>query len=139
VRSPPGRGWRPAGSESCVVKQKTAKARFARFLRNLGQWLWQHMHDTVREQHKAIGQKLRAEGRGKRQILAPNRGGGGGRSRGRCRSRGRGKIHGLLVEPHPEKQPISSTVRWAFAPALRTVRRCRCSSTPCTGQPGLRP
>jgi RNA-directed DNA polymerase len=42
-----------------VVKQKTAKARFARFLRNLGQWLWQHMHDPVREQYKAIGQKLR--------------------------------------------------------------------------------
>jgi group II intron reverse transcriptase/maturase len=51
--------WGRSRQGAWVVKQKTAKTRFARFLRNLGQWLWQHMHDPVREQHKAIGQKLR--------------------------------------------------------------------------------
>ena len=51
--------WGRSRQGQWVVKQKTAKTRFARFLRNLGQWLWQHMHDPVREQHKAIGQKLR--------------------------------------------------------------------------------
>lgn len=51
--------WARSRQGKWVVKQKTAKARFARFMRVVGRWLWSHMHDPVREQHKALGQKLR--------------------------------------------------------------------------------
>jgi group II intron reverse transcriptase/maturase len=51
--------WGRSRQGAWVVKRETAKTRFARFLRNLGQWLWEHMHDPVRDQHTTIGRKLR--------------------------------------------------------------------------------
>ena len=42
-----------------VVKRRTAKDRFSRTLRRISEWCRTHRHDDVRDQHRALGQKLR--------------------------------------------------------------------------------
>jgi len=41
-----------------IVKRRTAKDRFGRTLRRIRDWCRTHRHDAVREQHRALWQKL---------------------------------------------------------------------------------
>jgi group II intron reverse transcriptase/maturase len=71
---PPGPGGGPTGSfdllgfthfwsrsrkGNWVVKRKTAASRFSRALRCIGQWCREHRHEPLKEQWKALSQKLR--------------------------------------------------------------------------------
>ena len=51
--------WGKARSGKWVVKRRTAKDRFRRALKRIADWCRKHRHDDVREQHRALGQKLR--------------------------------------------------------------------------------
>ncbi len=51
--------WGKARSGKWVVKRRTAKDRFRRALKRVGDWCRKHRHDDVREQHRALGLKLR--------------------------------------------------------------------------------
>lgn len=51
--------WGKSRQGNWVVRQKTAKSRFARTLRNIDSWLRKHQHDPIRQQHHALTQKLR--------------------------------------------------------------------------------
>ena len=51
--------WSKALSGKWVVKQRTAKDRFRRALKRVGDWCREHRHDEVRAQQKALGQKMR--------------------------------------------------------------------------------
>jgi group II intron reverse transcriptase/maturase len=51
--------WGKALSGKWVVKQRTAKDRFRRALKRVGEWCREHRHDGVRAQQEALGQKLR--------------------------------------------------------------------------------
>ncbi|HQT96153.1 MAG TPA: group II intron reverse transcriptase/maturase [Thermoanaerobaculaceae bacterium] len=51
--------WGRARSGKWVVKQRTAKDRFRRALKRVGDWCREHRHDEVRAQQEALGQKLR--------------------------------------------------------------------------------
>ena len=51
--------WGRSRKGRWVVKRKTAKDRFSRALRGIGQWCRIHRHWKVREQHAALCRKLR--------------------------------------------------------------------------------
>lgn len=51
--------WGKARSGKWVVVRRTAKDRFRRALKRVMDWCRKHRHDDVREQHKALGWKLR--------------------------------------------------------------------------------
>ena len=51
--------WGKARSGNWVVKRRTAKDRFRRALKRVGEWCREHRHDDVRAQQEALGQKLR--------------------------------------------------------------------------------
>ncbi len=51
--------WSRSRKGNWVVKRKTAASRFSRALRCIGQWCREHRHEPVREQWKALSQKLR--------------------------------------------------------------------------------
>jgi RNA-directed DNA polymerase len=51
--------WGKARSGKWIVKRRTAKDRFRRALKRVGDWCREHRHDEVREQQRALGQKLR--------------------------------------------------------------------------------
>jgi RNA-directed DNA polymerase len=51
--------WALSRNGKWVVKKRTAKDRFSRTLRRIGEWCCAHRHDDVEEQHRAISQKLR--------------------------------------------------------------------------------
>jgi group II intron reverse transcriptase/maturase len=51
--------WGRSRRGEWVVRRKTAKGRLARTLRRIGEWLREHRHDHVRDQHRALEQKLR--------------------------------------------------------------------------------
>jgi len=42
-----------------AVLRRTARDRFTRSLRSVAQWCRQHRHDSIKEQHQALGRKLR--------------------------------------------------------------------------------
>lgn len=41
------------------MKQRTARDRFRRALRRLGEWCRWHRHDPLKEQHRALTKKLK--------------------------------------------------------------------------------
>jgi RNA-directed DNA polymerase len=51
--------WALSRNGKWVVKKRTAKDRFSRTLRRIGEWCRAHRHDDVEAQHRAISQKLR--------------------------------------------------------------------------------
>ena len=51
--------WGRSRKGRWVVKRKTAKDRFSRALRGIGQWCRKHRHRPVREQWAALSRKLR--------------------------------------------------------------------------------
>jgi RNA-directed DNA polymerase len=51
--------WGKARSGKWVVKRRTAKDRFRRAMKRVGEWCRKHRHDEVRAQQKALEQKLR--------------------------------------------------------------------------------
>jgi hypothetical protein len=51
--------WGKARSGKWIVKQRTAKDRFRRALKRVGDWCREHRHDGVRAQQTALTQKLR--------------------------------------------------------------------------------
>jgi RNA-directed DNA polymerase len=51
--------WGVARSGKWVVKQRTAKDRFRRALKRIADWCREHLHDEIRQQQAALGQKLR--------------------------------------------------------------------------------
>ena len=51
--------WGRSRKGRWVVKRKTAKERFSRALRGIGQWCRSHRHRSLREQHAALSRKLR--------------------------------------------------------------------------------
>jgi group II intron reverse transcriptase/maturase len=51
--------WSKSRKGKWVVKQWTARDRFRRALKRVVDWCRRHRHDKVREQHKALSQKLR--------------------------------------------------------------------------------
>jgi len=51
--------WGKARSGKWIVMRKTAKDRFRRAVSRVAQWCREHRHDAIREQQKALGQKLR--------------------------------------------------------------------------------
>ena len=52
-------GWGRSLKGNWVVKRKTAKDRFARALTRVADWCRKHRHESVKEQWKALTQKLR--------------------------------------------------------------------------------
>jgi group II intron reverse transcriptase/maturase len=50
--------WSKSRKGKWVVKRRTAKDRFRRALKRIGDWCRKHRHDEVREQHKALARKL---------------------------------------------------------------------------------
>jgi len=52
-------GWGRSRKGAWVIKRKTAKDRFARALTRVGDWCRRHRHKSVKEQWKALVQKLR--------------------------------------------------------------------------------
>jgi RNA-directed DNA polymerase len=51
--------WGLSRNGKWVVKKRTAKDRFSRTLRRIGEWCQRHLHDDVEEQHRALVRKLR--------------------------------------------------------------------------------
>ena len=51
--------WGRSRKGNWVVKRKTARSRFGRTLRRIGQWCREHRHLPVREQHAALNRKLK--------------------------------------------------------------------------------
>lgn len=51
--------WGRSRKGRCVVMRKTAKGRFSRALKRIGQWCRTHRHQPVAEQWTALNQKLR--------------------------------------------------------------------------------
>ena len=51
--------WSKARSGKWIVKRRTAKDRFRRALKRVGDWCREHRHDEVRKQQRVLGQKLR--------------------------------------------------------------------------------
>ena len=51
--------WGRSRKGRWVVKRKTAKDRFSRALRGIGQWCRKHRHWKVRDQHAVLSRKLR--------------------------------------------------------------------------------
>jgi len=51
--------WGRSRKGRWVVKRKTAKERFSRALRQMGQWCRNNRHRSVAEQHAALSRKLR--------------------------------------------------------------------------------
>ena len=51
--------WGLSRKGKWVVKRRTAKDRFSRTLRRIGDWCSVHRHDDVESQQRALGQKLR--------------------------------------------------------------------------------
>jgi RNA-directed DNA polymerase len=51
--------WGKARSGKWIVKRRTAKDRFRRALKRVGDWCREHRHDEVRKQQQVLGQKLR--------------------------------------------------------------------------------
>ena len=51
--------WGKSQKGNWVVKQKTAKNRFSRAVKQIGAWCREHRHDKLREQHAALTLKLR--------------------------------------------------------------------------------
>jgi group II intron reverse transcriptase/maturase len=51
--------WGRSRNGYWVVQRKTAKARFSRAVRQIGQWCRRHRHLSVAEQWEALGRKLR--------------------------------------------------------------------------------
>jgi len=51
--------WGKSLSGKWVVKRKTAKDRFRRALKRINDWCRRHRHDDIREQCRALGEKLR--------------------------------------------------------------------------------
>jgi RNA-directed DNA polymerase len=51
--------WGKARSGKWIVKRRTAKDRFRRALKRVGDWCREHRHDEVRKQQQGLGQKLR--------------------------------------------------------------------------------
>jgi hypothetical protein len=51
--------WGRSQKGNWVVKRKTARSRFSRAVRQIGQWCRHHRHLTVAEQQQALSQKLR--------------------------------------------------------------------------------
>jgi RNA-directed DNA polymerase len=51
--------WSRSRRGGWVVKRKTAQSRFSRALRCIAQWCRDHRHEPIREQQKALTQKLR--------------------------------------------------------------------------------
>jgi RNA-directed DNA polymerase len=50
--------WGRSRTGCWIVKRKTAKARFSRALRRVGQWCRKHRHSSVAEQHAVLSRKL---------------------------------------------------------------------------------
>jgi group II intron reverse transcriptase/maturase len=50
--------WGLSRSGKWVPKCRTAKDRFSRTLRRIGEWCRMHLHDDVEEQHQVLGRKL---------------------------------------------------------------------------------
>jgi len=51
--------WGRSRRGNWVVKRKTARSRFSRTLRTLGQWCRRHRHDSTQDQRHALSAKLR--------------------------------------------------------------------------------
>jgi RNA-directed DNA polymerase len=51
--------WGKARSGKWIVKRRTAKDRLRRALKRVAEWCREHLHDKVRQQHQALGRKLR--------------------------------------------------------------------------------
>ena len=51
--------WGKSISKKWVVKRQTAKGRFRRGLKRIAEWCRWHLHDEIRVQQKALGEKLR--------------------------------------------------------------------------------
>src|SRR6266496_2933 len=51
--------WTKSRQGSWVIKQKTAKDRFSRATKRIGEWCREHRHEKVRDQHAALAVKLR--------------------------------------------------------------------------------
>lgn len=51
--------WGRSLSGKWVVKRRTAKDRFRRALKRISDWCKKHRHDDIREQSRALGEKLR--------------------------------------------------------------------------------
>jgi RNA-directed DNA polymerase len=51
--------WGRSRKGSWVVKRKTAQSRFSRALRCISQWCRDHRHEPLRDQQRALSQKLR--------------------------------------------------------------------------------
>ena len=51
--------WTRSRAGHNIVRQKTAKDRFSRALRRVGDWCRKYRHRPLREQQKTLGQKLR--------------------------------------------------------------------------------
>ena len=51
--------WAKSRGGAWVIKQKTATDRLSRAIGRIGQWCREHRHAPVREQHRALAQKLR--------------------------------------------------------------------------------
>src|SRR6185503_10493510 len=51
--------WGKARSGKWIVKRRTAKDRFRRALKRVGDWCREHRHDEVRKQQQELGQKVR--------------------------------------------------------------------------------
>jgi hypothetical protein len=51
--------WGKARSGKWIVKRRTAKERFRRALKRVGDWCREHRHDEVRQPQQVLGQKLR--------------------------------------------------------------------------------
>ncbi|MGD0528421.1 MAG: hypothetical protein ABSE49_25015 [Polyangiaceae bacterium] len=52
------RYWSLSRKARWVMKCRTAKDRFSRGLRRIGEWCRTHLHDDVRTQHRALARKL---------------------------------------------------------------------------------
>jgi group II intron reverse transcriptase/maturase len=51
--------WGVSRSGKWIVKRKTAKDRFRRALKRISDWCGEHFHYEIRDQQKALGEKLR--------------------------------------------------------------------------------
>jgi len=51
--------WARSRKGGWVVKRKTASSRFSRALGSISEWMREHMHDPIKEQHTALSAKLR--------------------------------------------------------------------------------
>ena len=51
--------WGRSRKGRWVVKRKTAKERYSRVLKGIGQWCRAHRHRAIRDQHMGLSRKLR--------------------------------------------------------------------------------